>query len=91
MRKILMGHLAYTLLIIDLPFLYFCYGLVTRIYVLHYMSRGSHIYMAVSTSMIATIAIIHQSFGPDGATVWCSRNSTKGKRVNIYLWQPTPL
>ena len=31
--------------------------------------------MAVSTSMIATIAIIRQSFSPDGATVWCNRNS----------------
>ena len=38
------------------------------------------VYMAVSTSMIATIAII-QSFGPDGATVWYSRNI----RVQRYL------
>ena len=28
--------------------------------------------MAVSTSMIATIAIIHQFFGPDGAAVTSS-------------------
>ena len=48
-----------------------CYGLVSCIGSPLYVQGVTYIYMAVSTSMIATIAIIHQSFGPDGATVWC--------------------
>lgn len=35
--------------------------------------------MAVSTSLRATIAIIRQSFGPDGAAVWCGRNKIYGE------------
>ena len=46
-----------------------CYGLVNRIGSPLYVQGVTYIYMAVSTSMIATIAIIHQSFGPDGVAV----------------------
>ena len=43
--------------------------------------------MTVSTSMIATIAIIRQSFSPDGATVWCNRNT----RVKLLDSMPEPM
>ena len=60
-----------------------CYGLVTRIGSPLYVQGVTYIYGCKYQS----IAIIHQSFGPDGATVWCNRNT----RVKLLDSMPEPM